>query len=83
MVSKIKEIIQSYIIQLNPTELQKEIAEERLSVCMGNEEKKIPKCDFWVSDTLVWEHCSICKCGTGKAFSPTIPPPCPERKWLR
>ena len=40
MVSKIKEIIQSYIIQLNPTELQKEIAEERLSVCMGNEEKK-------------------------------------------
>ena len=80
MISKIEEIIQAHIIQLNPTEEQKEIAEHRLSICMGNEEKKIPKCEFWVSNDI-YSHCAKCGCGTAKAFSQAIPPPCPEQKW--
>ena len=79
-LAKIKEIIHSHIIQLNPTEEQREKAEHRLGICMGNEEKKIPKCEFWVlSDT--YSHCQKCGCGTAKAFSPALPPPCPEGKW--
>jgi hypothetical protein len=47
---------------------------------MGNEEKKIPKCEFWVSNDI-YSHCAKCGCGTAKAFSQAIPPPCPEQKW--
>jgi hypothetical protein len=72
MISKIKEIIQSYAAAMNPTPEQKYIAEIRLHTCMN--------CEFWKSDPI--EHCSICGCATkGKVFTPKGQEACPKGKW--
>lgn len=73
MISKIKEIIQSYAIAMNPTEEQKYVAEVRLQMCMN--------CEFWKSSPI--EHCSVCGCATkGKVFSPVGSKACPKEKWI-
>ena len=71
-MSKIKEILLAYATMVNPTEEQKEIAEERLETCMG--------CDKWV-DAVV-SYCSECGCATkGKIFTPRGVAACPLAKW--
>jgi hypothetical protein len=73
MISKIKEIIQSYAIAMNPTPEQKYVAEVRLQMCMN--------CEFWKSSPI--EHCSVCGCATkGKVFSPVGSEACPKGKWI-
>lgn len=72
MIEKIKEIVQSYAIALNPTEEQKYIATIRLKTCMD--------CEFWSSTPF--DRCTICGCATkGKVFTPKGSEACPKGKW--
>lgn len=74
MIAKIKEIVESYATMVNPTEEQKEVAEERLKVCMG--------CEFWAENALGIQYCKKCGCATkAKIFSPKGLQACPENKW--
>jgi len=73
MIDKIKEIIQSYAIALNPTEEQRKIAEIRLLTCI--------RCEHW-DKTVGIEYCKLCGCATkGKIFTPKGLEACPEKKW--
>ena len=73
-MNKIKEILLSYATAINPTEEQKEIAEQRLEICM--------QCEHWVQ-SAVRDYCDICKCTTSaKVFSPKGASACPKSKWL-
>lgn len=72
-MNKLKEIVLSYATKLNPTEEQKEIAEQRLEICM--------KCEFWVQSNIR-DYCGKCGCTTSaKVFSPKGADACPEKKW--
>jgi hypothetical protein len=73
-MNKIKEIIIAWATKMNPTEEQKQIAEQRLQICMT--------CEFWKSNAAGIEYCSKCGCATkGKVFSPRGADACPEKKW--
>jgi hypothetical protein len=72
-MNKVKEILLSYMTAMNPTEMQKEIAEKRLEICAN--------CEFWVQSTIR-DYCGKCGCNTsGKIFSPVGAEACPEKKW--
>ena len=74
-MNKVKEIILSYAAAFNPTEEQKEVAEERLLVCVD--------CEHWVQGSIR-DYCDACGCTTSKkVFSPKGAAACPEGKWLR
>lgn len=74
MIDKIKEIVQSYATMINPTEEQKEIAEERLKICVT--------CEFWAKNAAGIEYCSKCGCALkAKVFTPRGLQACPEKKW--
>jgi hypothetical protein len=73
-MNKIKEIVLAWATRLNPTEEQKQIAEQRLQICMG--------CEFWRESATGIEYCSKCGCATkAKVFSPVGANACPEKKW--
>jgi hypothetical protein len=72
-MNQLKEILLSYVTAMNPTDEQKEVAEQRLSTCMS--------CDKWVQGTIR-DYCSVCGCTTSaKVFSPKGQQACPENKW--
>ena len=74
MISKIKEIVTAWAIAVNPTEEQKEVAEQRLQVCMT--------CEFWAESAVGVKYCKKCGCATkAKVFSPKGMQACPEGKW--
>ena len=74
MIAKIKEIVTAWAIAVNPTEEQKEVAEQRLQTCMG--------CESWAKSAVGIEYCSICGCLTkAKVFSPKGIQACPLNKW--
>ena len=74
MIAKIKEIVQSYAIAMNPTEEQRQIAEIRLITCMN--------CEHWAENAVGVEYCKLCGCATkGKIFTPRGLEACPEKKW--
>lgn len=74
MLSKIKEIIQSYAIAVNPTEEQKELAEKRLAKCMP--------CEMWTTNSAGIAICKKCGCLTKvKVFTPRGIEACPLGKW--
>jgi hypothetical protein len=74
MISKLKEIVESYARMVNPTEEQKTIAEERLKICMS--------CEFWKRSPAGIHFCGKCGCATkAKVFSPRGLQACPENKW--
>jgi len=74
MIEKVKEIVASYAAMINPTEEQKELAEERLKICMS--------CEFWGKNNVGIEFCKKCGCATkAKVFSPKGAEACPEKKW--
>lgn len=74
MIEKIKEIVASYASMVNPTDEQKELAEERLKICMS--------CEFWAKNALGIEFCQKCGCATkAKVFTPRGTEGCPEKKW--
>jgi hypothetical protein len=73
-MNKIKEIILSWATKMNPTEEQKQVAEQRLKVCMN--------CEFWRESPTRIEYCSKCGCLTkAKVFSPVGIDACPLHKW--
>ena len=73
MRDKIKEIIQSWAISVNPTDEQKYKAEVRLAVCMN-------ACDFYRESPI--RHCKLCLCPLAKkVYSPIDTNPCPKNKW--
>ncbi len=73
-MNKIQEIITSWAIAINPTEEQKEVAEERLKICMG--------CEFWAESAVGIQYCKKCGCATkAKVFTPRGLEACPEKKW--
>lgn len=75
MISKIKEIVQSYAAMLNPTEEQKIIAEIRIRTCM--------RCEHWAENAVGFHYCKLCGCATkGKIFTPKGLEACPEQKWV-
>ncbi len=74
MISKIKEIVESYATMVNPTEEQKLLAQIRLRTCM--------RCEFWAENALGIEYCKKCGCATkAKVFSPKGLQACPLNKW--
>lgn len=74
-MNKVKEIILSYAAAFNPTEEQKEVAEERLLVCVD--------CEHWVQGSIR-DYCGACGCTTSKKiFSPKGAEACPKGKWSR
>jgi hypothetical protein len=74
-MNKVKEILLSYAAALNPTEEQRELAEERLLVCVD--------CEHWVQGSIR-DYCNECGCTTSKkVFSPKGAAACPKEKWQR
>ena len=74
MISKIKEIVQSYAIMVNPTPEQKQIAEIRIATCMS--------CEKWKENAAGIHYCSECGCATkAKIFTPKGLEACPLKKW--
>lgn len=74
MFDKIKEIVQSYAIMVNPTEEQKVWAEKRLQTCMS--------CLEWKENELGIAYCAQCGCATkAKVFTPKGMGACPLGKW--
>lgn len=72
-MNKLKEIILSYAAKINPTDEQKQVAEERLAICMD--------CEHWVQ-SAIRDYCGKCGCTTSaKVFSPAGANACPEKKW--
>ena len=72
-MNKVKEILLSYMTAMNPTEMQKEIAEKRLEICAS--------CEFWVQSSIR-DYCGKCGCTTSATvFSPVGADACPEKKW--
>jgi hypothetical protein len=73
MFDKIKEIVESYAIMINPTEEQKEWAQKRLKICM--------ECPEW-KETAGIAYCAKCGCATkAKVFTPKGMGACPLGKW--
>jgi len=73
-MNKIREIVTSWAISLNPTEEQKMVAQIRLKTCMN--------CEFWAENGLGIEYCKQCGCATKqKVFSPVGQNACPMNKW--
>jgi hypothetical protein len=73
-MNKIQEIITSWAIAIKPTEEQKEVAEERLKICM--------MCEFWAESAVGIQYCKKCGCATkAKVFTPRGLEACPEKKW--
>jgi hypothetical protein len=67
-----KEIAESWIISMNPTPEQEEIANKRIEVCNGCEFRK----------KLVFYYCDRCGCPLEKKiYSPKGPETCPEGFW--
>ena len=76
MISKFKEIVQSWIAAANPTPEQEAIALYRIKICDGCPSKKyITQFDSYV--------CGECGCPLNKKiFSPQHgPKACPLKKW--
>lgn len=73
-MNKIKEIVLAWAFKMNPSQEQKEVAEERLKTCMG--------CEYWRESAVGIEYCSKCGCSTrAKVFSPVGASACPLNKW--
>lgn len=71
-MNKIKEIITSWAISINPTDEQKEKAEKRLEICRS--------CDNW-QEGIVEPFCKVCGCMfRAKVFTP-VENGCPINKW--
>jgi hypothetical protein len=74
MTEKIREIVESWAISINPTPEQKRVAEIRLKTCTG--------CEFWAENAFGIRYCKQCGCATkAKVFTPKGLEGCPEGKW--
>lgn len=73
MIKKATEIFNAWKVAMNPSEDQKQIAEDRLKVCM--------QCEFKMDNPVL--HCSACGCPLGKKIFSQVPKSCPKGKWER
>lgn len=73
---KIKEIIGAWAASFNPTDEQKELAEERLATCHGCEHNKL--------NMVHIRACDLCGCPIQKkVFSQVGKEACPDNRWER
>lgn len=71
------EIAKSWIISMNPTPKQEEIANQRIEVCNTCEERKLSE-----NGLLNFYYCAACGCPLQKKiYSPNGPEMCPNKKW--
>lgn len=71
------EIAKSWIISMNPTPKQEEIANQRIDVCNGCEHRKLSE-----NGIINFYYCDACGCPLQKKiYSPKGPEACPLRKW--
>jgi hypothetical protein len=84
MIRKIREIVTSWAIAINPTEEQLWVAEQRLRVCKGelpDANGNTGKCEH-IGDSLGEPYCKKCTCPlSGKVFVPRNLGGCPANKW--
>jgi hypothetical protein len=74
ILDKLSEIFESYMIAINPSDEQKDVAAKRLETCMS--------CEYWETSATGAKVCSKCGCYTkGKIFSPKGSEACPMGKW--
>jgi hypothetical protein len=73
---KLVEIAKAWIIEMDPTEEQQKIAEERLTICQGCDSLKQEQ------NTGVY-YCGICYCPIKKKIYSPLPGKdvCPLAKW--
>lgn len=71
-----KEIFEAWIISFNPNDTQKELAKERLNICLGCEYRKE------VLKGVKWSAiCNDCGCPLNKKIFSKNFNPCPKKKW--
>ena len=76
MIPNYKEIFEAWVISMNPTPIQKELAQKRLNICKGCEHKKE------TINGLKWSTvCGACGCPLSKKVFSTLFNPCPKQKW--
>jgi hypothetical protein len=72
-IKKVTDIVKAWARSFNPTDEEKRIAEDRLSVCI--------QCEFWEQGVV--DICKVCSCMTSKkVFTKLDEQPCPKNKWL-
>jgi hypothetical protein len=69
------EIGRAWIIAANPTNIQKELAQQRYSVCI--------ECSHYKKSRPIThdEHCGVCLCPLSKKIFSNIFNECPKGKW--
>lgn len=71
-----KEVFKAWIVSFNPNDTQKELAEERLNICMGCEYRKE------VLKGVRWSAlCGECGCPISKKIFSKNYNACPKKKW--
>lgn len=76
MIPKYKEIYESWLTSLNPSEKDKMMAEERKKICSDCHLRSE------VIKNLKWSHyCKGCGCPINKKAFSKIFNPCPLKKW--
>jgi hypothetical protein len=75
---KLVEIAKAWITAANPSPLEKEIAEERISICQTCPSQKL-------NEALNLHYCGECGCPSDKKIFSPLPGPvaCPLKKWNR
>lgn len=76
MFDKLKEIAEAWIVAANPSELQKEIAAERYSICL--------ECEHFRETRPILNdvHCADCGCPLDKKIFSQKYDACPQHRWL-
>lgn len=72
-MNKIREIIESWSIAKNPTEEQRQKAEQRLEICHG--------CEFKITVVEGFDICGRCGCPLKKKVFTPAEDGCPLKKW--
>ena len=71
-----KEIFDAWLISLNPTKEQSDMAKDRLNVCLGCEfRNEVIKKNKWSA------YCKKCGCPLNKKVFSNSFNPCPANKW--
>ncbi len=75
---KIVEIAKAWIAEANPTEEQKQLAQERLDTCNGCESLR-------EQETFKYFYCGECHCPISKKVFSPLPgnEACPLKKWKK
>lgn len=75
MFNKVKEIAQSWIIAANPTNRQKELAQQRYNICIS--------CKYYGKSRPITgeEYCTDCLCPLDKKIFSPKKDACPQKFW--